>query len=67
MNFLRSTEPRIDNQWSVKIIGDKIKLVRMYSVCESGWESSEEKQERINDTKLRKNIMRARNTIFEYA
>lgn len=69
----RVTKPMLDNQWYLKVIGDKVKLTHLYFVQEEGWEEEKStnlsnlEREIINDKKLRQNLFRARNTIFEYA
>lgn len=72
MAIFKQVESYLEDQWHLKVIGDKIKLTHLYTVKESGWEeyNEEEKKEKEkikSDEKLRRNLFRARNTIFEYA
>lgn len=69
-----SGRPMLDNQWYLKVIGDKIKLTHLYSVAESGWEAvdgnnkdTENLKLIMSDKKTRRSLMRARNKVFEYA
>lgn len=64
--------PMLDNQWYLKVIGDKIRFTHLYSVADTGWvdlsDDCEKKQRIIvSDKKSRRNLMRARNKVFEYA
>lgn len=67
--FSRHTAPYLNNQYYLKVVGDKVKLTRLYQVKESGWEDSDEpkKREIVNETKQKRHLMRARETVFEYA
>lgn len=67
-DFFRQTTPTLENQYYLKVIGDKVKLTRLYSVKASGWEEfSDKKREIVNDKKQKRHLVRAREAVFEYA
>lgn len=63
----RVTKPVLENQWHLTVINDKIKLVHLYQVQESGWECSEKQDRTKNAYKLRRHLARARDMVFQYA
>lgn len=67
--FTRQTTPYLNDQYYLKVVGDKVKLTRLYQVKASGWEEDTQgkKKEIVNDKKQKRNLMRARETVFEYA
>lgn len=66
--FYRQTEQFLNNQYYLKVVGDKVKLTRIYNVRASGWEEEvANKREIVNSVKQKRHLARARETVFEYA
>ena len=63
--FVRHTMPIEKNQVYIKKIGDLYKVTVLNEVRSGGWECS--KPDICNSSKLSRNLLRAKNTIFEYA